>query len=68
MITPDNTQLPDQDAQELTDENLEEASSGGALLLASNDPDGDVLTKGVAVNGGDLWPVGNGGNPLCQER
>ncbi len=48
MTTPDPTPDTEQDVQELTDENLDEVSRGGAILLNSIDFDG-VLQVPVAV-------------------
>jgi hypothetical protein len=39
MPTPEQTPDTDQDVQELTDENLEEVSGGGVLLLNNNEID-----------------------------
>jgi hypothetical protein len=47
MTTPEQTPDTDQDVQELTDENLDEVSGGGALLLNNNEIDGVLQAPNV---------------------
>ena len=47
MTTPDNTQEPEQDVQELTEENLEEVSGGAAVTaLLGVEPGPDLHNPG----------------------
>jgi hypothetical protein len=64
MTTPDNTEHPNEEVQELTDENLEEVSGGARIrLVGIGEFERANLTSGDSTGGqgGDGWIGGNGG-------
>ncbi len=48
MTTPDNTEQPNEEVQELTDENLEEAAGGINRLFATSDEEETDTSLGGA--------------------